>query len=218
MATRRSSRRAHGTGTTRRRSSARKSRGGLSLPKLSLGLSPIVVRSLVGIVLLVLGAVTAIALLLPGQGALTDGWRNFSVPYFGTGRWLLPAVLLLSGWYLEWGPGKEPGAPWGRTLLGIAMAYAGLLGASPGARRRAGGGHIGRFLADLLEPALTTPGAFVILVGLGVGGPADRARPAAAGAHCRPRRGAPRPRRRRSRTARRRLPTVSGRPPGTVRR
>ncbi len=136
---------------------------------LSLGLSPMVVRSLVGIVLLVLGAVTAIALLLPGQGALTDGWRNFSVPYFGTGRWLLPAVLLLSGWYLEWGPGKEPGAPWGRTLLGIAMAYAGLLGAFQVLVDR-GGGHIGRFLADLLEPALTTPGAFVILVGLGVAG------------------------------------------------
>jgi DNA segregation ATPase FtsK/SpoIIIE, S-DNA-T family len=171
VATRRSSSRPRstGSGTTRRRSSTRKSRGGLSLPKLSLGLSPVVVRSLVGIVLLVLGAVTAIALLLPGQGALTDGWRNVSVPYFGTGRWLLPAVLLLSGWYLEWGPGKEPGAPWGRTLLGIAMAYAGLLGAFQVLVDR-GGGHIGRFLAELLEPALTTPGAFVILVGLGVAG------------------------------------------------
>ncbi|HKF84425.1 MAG TPA: DNA translocase FtsK 4TM domain-containing protein [Candidatus Limnocylindrales bacterium] len=122
-----------------------------------------------GIVLLVLGAVTAIALLLPGQGALTDGWRDVSVPYFGTGRWLLPGVLLLSGWYLEWGPGKEPGAPWGRTLLGIAMAYAGLLGAFQVLVDR-GGGSIGRFFADLLEPALTTPGAFVILVGLGVAG------------------------------------------------
>ena len=83
-------------------------------------------RSLIGIVLLVLGAVTLIALMLPGQGALTDWWRNLSVPYFGTGRWLLPFVLLLSGWYLEWGPGKEPGAPWGRTLLGIGMAYVGV--------------------------------------------------------------------------------------------
>ena len=50
------------------------------------------------------------------------------MPYFGAGRWLLPFVLLLSGWYLEWGPGKEPGAPWGRTLLGIGMAYVGVLG------------------------------------------------------------------------------------------
>ena len=66
-----------------------------------------------------LGAVTLIALMLPGQGALTDWWRNLAVPCFGTGRWLLPFVLLLSGWYLEWGPGKEPGAPWGATLLGI---------------------------------------------------------------------------------------------------
>ena len=106
-----------------------------------------------------------IALLLPGQGALTDGWRNFSVPFFGTGRWLLPVVLLLSGWYLEWGPGKEPGAPWGRTLLGIAMAYAGFLGRVPGARRPGRRPH--RPLPRrLLEPALTTPGAFVILVGL----------------------------------------------------
>jgi len=116
-----------------------------------------------------MGAVTAIALLLPGQGALTDGWRNFSVPFFGSGRWLLPAVLLLAGWYLEWGPGKEPGAPWGRTLLGIAIAYAGFLGALQVLVDR-GGGHIGRFLATLLEPALTTPGAFIILVAVALAG------------------------------------------------
>ena len=136
---------------------------------MNLGLSPAVVRSLVGIVLLVLGAVTAIALLLPGQGALTDGWRNISVPYFGTGRWALPAVLLLGGWYLEWGPGKEPGAPWGRTLLGMGIAYAGFLGAFQVLATR-GGGRIGRFLADLLQPALTTPGAFIILLAIGIAG------------------------------------------------
>ena len=73
--------------------------------------------------LLVLGAVTLIALMLPGQGALTDWWRNLAVPFFGTGRWLLPFVLLLSGWYLEWGPGKRarravgPDAPGDRDGL-----------------------------------------------------------------------------------------------------
>src|SRR5215203_6224770 len=130
MAQRRRSASRSGTGTSARRprASARKARGGISLPKLSLGLSPAVVRSLIGIVLLVMGAVTLIALMLPGQGALTDWWRDFAVPYFGTGRWALPLVLLVSGWYLEWGPGKEPGAPWGRTLLGIALAYAGAMG------------------------------------------------------------------------------------------
>jgi S-DNA-T family DNA segregation ATPase FtsK/SpoIIIE len=139
----------------------------LPLPRISLGVSPAVARSLVGIALLIIGAVTLIALALPGQGALTDWWRNLSVPYFGAGRWLLPFVLLVSGWYLEWGPGKDPGAPWGRTLLGIALAYAGLLGLLQivAFRGEFTGGNIGRFLAGLLDPALTTPGAFVFLLG-----------------------------------------------------
>ncbi len=145
------------------RSRARNS--GLPLPKISLGLSPAVVRSLVGIFLLGLGAVTLIALLLPGEGSLTDWWRNTSVPFFGTGRWLLPAVLLIAGWYVEWGPGREPGAPWGRTLLGIGMAYVGLLGLMQLLEiNNSTGGRIGRFLVGALQPLLTTPGAFVILM------------------------------------------------------
>jgi DNA segregation ATPase FtsK/SpoIIIE, S-DNA-T family len=142
------------------------------MPRISLGLSPAVARSLVGIALLVIGAVTLIALALPGQGALTDWWRNLSVPFFGAGRWLLPFVLLLAGWYLEWGPGRDVGAPWGRTLLGIALAYAGFLGIIQmlGFSGEFTGGRIGRFLAGLLDPALTTPGAFVILLGAALAG------------------------------------------------
>ncbi len=166
------------TTAPRRRSRASTGGGALPLPRLSLGLSPAVVRSLVGIFLLGLGAVTLIALLLPGQGALTDWWSSLSGPFFGTGRWALPFVLLLSGWYVEWGPGKEPGAPWGRTLLGIAMAYIGFLGliqlvALPNPFRGSEileGGRIGRFLVALLEPLLTAPGAFVILLVLFVAG------------------------------------------------
>ena len=158
--------------TTRSAALRGRARGsGLPLPKLSLGLSPAVVRSLVGIFLLGLGSVTLIALLLPGEGSLTDWWRNLSVPYFGTGRWLLPAVLLIAGWYVEWGPGREPGAPWGRTLLGIGMAYAGLLGLMQLANvNNSTGGRIGRFFVGALEPLLTTPGAFVVLLVLLVAG------------------------------------------------
>ena len=100
---------------------------------------------------------TLIALMLPGQGSLTDWWRNLAVPFFGTGRWLLPFVLLLSGWYVEWGPGKEPGAPWGRTLLGhrhglrraswACMQLIQLLAASSRAAAS------GAFLAGLLRAA-----------------------------------------------------------------
>ena len=158
--------------TRRSRSGAHRRGGALPLPRISLGLSPAVARSLIGIVLLVIGAVTLIALALPGQGALTDWWRNLAVPFFGSGRWLLPFVLLLAGWYLEWGPGHDPGAAWGRTLLGIGLAYAGVLGifqiiAFSGEFT---GGRIGRFLAGLLDPALTTPGAFVILLGATLAG------------------------------------------------
>ncbi len=112
-----------------------------------------------GIFLLGLGAVTLIALLLPGQGSLTDWWRNRLGPFFGTGRWLLPFVLLLAGWYVEWGPGKEPGAPWGRTLLGIALAYVGLLGLLQLiAFNEWTGGRIGRFLVGIPAAAADDPG------------------------------------------------------------
>ena len=171
MATRR---RTSGRPTSTSRRSRRKSGGALPLPRLRLGLSPAVVRSLVGILLLVLGAVLLIALALPGDGRLTDWVRDAIVPFFGAGRYLLPFVLLLSGWYVEWGPGKEIGAPWGRTLVGIAVAYTAflgiiqLMGFSPAGGDT--GGRIGSYLERLLvEPGagpglLPVPAAYVVLV------------------------------------------------------
>jgi S-DNA-T family DNA segregation ATPase FtsK/SpoIIIE len=161
MATRRRS-------TPRRTTRAKKRTGGL--PSFTLPvIPPAVARSIVGIVLLVLGAITLIALALPGQGALTDWWRNSIAPWFETGRWALPFLLLGAGWYLEWGPGKRPGSGWGATLAGVAVAYVGFLGAFEvlnltffGTER--GGGRIGRFLQSVLEPLLTGPGAFVVLL------------------------------------------------------
>ena len=132
---------------------------------------PEVARSIVGIIFLVLGAVTLIALALPGQGALTDWWRDSIAPWFGTGRWLLPFLLLGAGAYLEVGPGKRPDSGWGATLVGVAIAFVGFLGAFEvlhlnflGTER--GGGRIGRFLASVLEPLLTSPGAFVVCVAI----------------------------------------------------
>ena len=160
---------------TRRRQPTRRStrgrrRSSSSLPSIPMpAVGPEVARSIVGILLLVLGAVTLIALALPGQGSLTDWWRDSIAPWFETGRWLLPFLLLGAGWYVEWGPGKRPGSGWGATLSGIALAYVGFLGAFEvldltlfGTER--GGGRIGRFLQGSLEPLLTGPGAFVVLV------------------------------------------------------
>ena len=133
------------TGTRRPSRRAPKQGGALPRPRLSLGLSPAVLRSLVGIVLLMLGAISLIALALPG-GSLTDWWRDLTVPFFGAARFLFPLVLLLAGWYVEWGPGREPGAPWGRTLLGITLAYVAFLGVIQVVNFRGEftGGRIGR--------------------------------------------------------------------------
>ena len=81
--------------------------------------------------------------------------------------WLLPFLLLGAGAYLEVGPGKRPNSGWGATILGVSIAFIGFLGAFEvlhlsflGEER--GGGRIGRFLASILEPLLTSPGAFVV--------------------------------------------------------
>src|SRR5919109_1930364 len=77
--------------------------------------TPEVVRTIVGTAMMALGAITLIALILPGEGSLTDWWRDSIAPWFETGRWLLPFLLLASGWYLEWGPGRQPNSGWGVT-------------------------------------------------------------------------------------------------------
>ena len=156
---------------TRRRTSTRTSparsprrrRTGPSHP-----FTPDVVRSIVGITLLVLGAMTLIALILPGQGSLTSWWTGVFAPWFGTMRWLLPFFLLAAGWWLEWGPGRRPGSGWGVTLIGLAVAYVGFVGAAQ--VLGVSGGIVGRGLARGLTGLVTAPGAFVVLVGIGIGG------------------------------------------------
>jgi S-DNA-T family DNA segregation ATPase FtsK/SpoIIIE len=144
------------TGTRGRRRSA----GGLTSQ-----FTPDVVRSIIGITLLILGAMTLIALLLPGKGALTSWWTGVFAPWFGAMRYLLPFLLLAAGGYLEW---RRPKG-WGLTLLGIGLLYAGVLGIGQilvGSPTFAAGGRIGRFFEGLLEPLLTAPGAIVVLLAM----------------------------------------------------
>jgi len=154
-----------------RRPRTRRRRNGVALPAFRLPpVPPDVARSIVGIVLLVLGAVTLIALALPGEGTLTTWWISSVGPWFGSLRWLLPLLLLGAGWYLEWGPGRQPNSGWGATLAGVALAYAGLLGAVQTLHLGYTGGIIGRALEGLLVPLVTAPGAIIVLLGLFVGG------------------------------------------------
>ena len=155
---------------TRRRSNARSTTSRARRTGSSLGarFTPDVVRSIVGLVLLMLGAMTLIALVLPGQGSLTHWWTDTFAPWFGRMRWLLPFFLLMAGWWLEWGPGRRAGSGWGITLAGMTMAYLGIIGAAQVVGLS--GGAIGRFLETSLSGLVTVPGAFVLLVGIAIGG------------------------------------------------
>ena len=124
------------------------------------------VRSIIGLSLLVLGAMTLIALILPGQGALTSWWTGFFAPWFGTMRWLLPFFLLVAGWWLEWGPGTRPGSGWGMTLLGLSISYAGIVGAAQ--VLGVSGGRLGRALAGTFTDLFTPAGSFVLCIAIAV--------------------------------------------------
>jgi S-DNA-T family DNA segregation ATPase FtsK/SpoIIIE len=158
---------------TRRRAAARKPgtpRASRARPKSawSSRLTPDVVRSIIGLTLLVLGAMTLIALIPQGRGALTSWWTGVFAPWFGTMRWLLPFFLLIAGWWLEWGPGKRPGSGWGITLLGLGITYIGIVGAVQVLPWGVSGGRVGRALAGTLGDLVSPPGAFLLCVALAV--------------------------------------------------
>ena len=145
------------------RTASRRRGSGFALPSIN----PDVARSLVGIVLLVLGAVTLIALMLPGQGRLTDVWRDAVSPWFGSGRWILPFLLLGAGTYVERVPSGSNS--WQLTLVGVLVAFLGLLGvmAFLGPHR---GGNIGGWEMTSLGGLITKPGSFVVLSAVGIAG------------------------------------------------
>ena len=166
MADRRRS--AASTRRTTTRSSSRKRNSGIRFRAPKWQISPDVARSLVGIVLLATGAVTLIALALPGQGRLTDLWRDWIAPWFGTGRWLLPFVLLAAGVYVERARTRPGG--WELRLVGAMIAFFGVLGLIELVGGKVSGGRIGDFLASVLGGLITRPGAAVVLLGITIAG------------------------------------------------
>jgi DNA segregation ATPase FtsK/SpoIIIE-like protein len=149
----------------RRSQARRRRRRSIGLPSFSM--PPEVARSLFGLTLLVLGVVMLIMLFLPAEeGTLTRWARDLVVPFFGSGRWLLPFLLLGAGAYIEWNGALEPGWQW--RLIAGAVAYVALLGVIEFLPER-GGGRIGTALADALRGPLQDPVAFVVLAGILVG-------------------------------------------------
>ena len=141
-----------------------------------LRVGPQTARSLIGVVLLVLGAVTIIALLLPEAGLLNRYVDDFLRPAFGQGSWLLAVLLVLAGAFVERAPGLGNG--WGVIVIGGLLVFLGgeglihLLrggGGEPDALRQ-GGGVVGQALSGALADLVSPAGAAVVLIGVLVGG------------------------------------------------
>ncbi len=155
-------RRTSGSRSTASRRKSRSSAPGIRLP--SFVVSPEVARSLFGLVLLVLGVVVLIMIFLPAQqGTLTEWAQRTVNPLFGTGRYLLPLLLISGGAYVEWG--NAPPAGWQWRFVAGAVAYLAFLGVLQYLPVR-GGGRIGTFLEDTFEHVLGSPISLVVLVGI----------------------------------------------------
>ena len=111
------------------------------------------------------GAVTLIALVLPGEGRLTDWWRDAIAPFFGAGRWLLPFVLLAVGLVRRMGarqarPARRGAAPCSASASPTRRSSAS--SSSSGSRRPAtvtGGRHRRVPRAALAGAAMAWPAA-----------------------------------------------------------
>ncbi|MEP7361081.1 MAG: DNA translocase FtsK 4TM domain-containing protein, partial [Chloroflexota bacterium] len=163
---------------TRRSSNRSRSRSQGAAGQLwdSLRLPPHVARSLFGLVLLVVGVVTAIALLFPADGILNRYVYDFLRPLFGQGAWLLAVLMLVAGVAVE-RPGTL-GYGSSLTLIGGFLVFVAGLGlmhlvwghGSSDAALRDGGGVLGHTLSRGLSDLISPIGAFVVLLGLLVGG------------------------------------------------
>ncbi len=134
----------------RRRSSRRRPR-----------IAPDVVRSVIGLALMIVGVATLIALLLPGEGKLTDWWRNAIAPWFGSGRRVLPFLMLAVGWWMV-ERAKGVRGDWQLATFGITVSFCASLGLVELIVPKSGG-IIGKALMAHLPGLITTPGTALLL-------------------------------------------------------
>ncbi len=121
---------------------------------------------MIGYALILLGVILFIGLVFKG-GRLTDYEWYLVAPLFGTIRWLLPFVLLVSGYDLVQTQAKS--RDWEVTLLGSWLAFLSIDGLAgivvPG---RAG--TIGQGIASFMGDLITRPGAALLFSVLALAG------------------------------------------------
>jgi len=137
---------------------------------------PHVVRSLIGLTLIVIGAVTVIALIFPDAGVFNRYVDDLLRPAVGHGAWLLAGLLIVAGVLVE----RPSQLGYGSSLAivgGVIVFTAGLglihliwgTGVEP-RQLSDGGGALGNALSATLTDLLSPVGAFVVLLGLLAGG------------------------------------------------
>jgi S-DNA-T family DNA segregation ATPase FtsK/SpoIIIE len=132
--------------------------------------SPSTLRSIVAVVLLAAGAITLIALFLPGGGILNGYVDGFLRPLFGQGAWLLAVLLLVAGVLVERAPNVD--YSWVTVALGGLIVFVGGQGlihlfsgkGASSADLEQGGGALGQVLSSTLSDLLSPVGAFVVLI------------------------------------------------------
>jgi hypothetical protein len=129
---------------------------------------PDALRIVIGLICMLLGVATLIALLLPSQGRLTDLWRDSIAPWVGFGRWLLPFLLLSLGWWMV-ERAKSVRADWELMSAGAIAAFCASLGLVE-LVRPGHGGIIGGDLIAGLPPLITTPGTALLLAAIMIAG------------------------------------------------
>jgi DNA segregation ATPase FtsK/SpoIIIE, S-DNA-T family len=133
---------------------------------------PSTLRSIAAVVLIVAGAVTLIALLLPGGGILNGYVDGFLRPLFGQGAWLLGILLIVAGVLVERAPSVD--YSWLTVALGGLIVFIGGQGlihlfsgkGDSASDLEQGGGALGQMLSSTLSDLVSPIGAFVILMGI----------------------------------------------------
>ncbi|RLT22320.1 MAG: DNA translocase FtsK [Candidatus Aquidulcis sp.] len=125
-------------------------------------------RTLLSLAFAVTGVIFAVGLILPGRGALADVLRDVLAPWFGAGRWLIPALLIGFAIWIERRASTASRVP---LRIGLSLlALVGLL-AIVEIVFPTHGGRIGSIAGGGAASLLTGIGAFVAWVGIltGVG-------------------------------------------------
>ena len=131
-------------------------------------IAPDAPRQLIGLALMILGVATGIALLLPGEGKLTDLWRDSIAPWVGFGRRILPFAMLMVGWWMV-NRAKGIRADWELTIFGASVSFCASLGLIE-LLKPSHGGIIGKALAHNLPGLITAPGTGILLAAIMIAG------------------------------------------------